>query len=283
MKKRTLLLSCLSLLMACSTLQARAQAAAGNAAQQEPSETNASRTKPPKWKLMFSDKFNGKGPFDERKWGYSSRGKAAWTRYLTASPDYAYKKGGKLLLKMDKADIPGDSVPYHSLGIQTAGKFSLLYGKVEVRAKFSKGKGSWPAIWMMPEGSGAYGGWPNSGEIDIMEHVNNEPVIHQTIHNRARTNEKGASTATHQAKYNAGDFNTYGIIWKADAIQFYVNDVLQYTYAKPAGATFQEWPFDKPFYLILNQSGGAGWPGALDEQDLPFEMQVDWVKVYQQK
>ena len=279
MKKRTILFHGLTLILACSALQIKAQSAITSNPQQQSLSAKAQV----KWKLEFSDKFNAKGAFDQSKWAYSSRGNAAWTRFLTASPDYAYQKGGKLLLKMDKANLPGDSVPYHSAGIQTAGKFSFLYGKVEVRAKFTKGKGSWPAIWMMPEGHGAYGGWPSSGEIDIMEHVNNEPLVHQTIHNSAMTNAKGASTATHQAGYNADDFNTYGIIWNADAIQFYVNDVLQYTYAKPAAATTREWPFDKPFYLILNQAGGAGWPGALDEQDLPFEMQVDWVKVYQQK
>lgn len=283
MKKRTFLLNCLSLLLACSTIQVKAQSAASSISSLQPPETTASRKNEPKWKLVFSDKFNSKGGFDERKWVYSSRGNPAWARYLTASSDYVYQKSGKLLLKMDKANLPGDSLPYHSAGIQSSGKFSLLYGKVEVRAKFKKGKGSWPAIWMMPEGSGAYGGWPNSGEIDIMEHVNNEPHVHQTIHNAAVTNAKGASTATHQATYNADEFNTYGIIWNADAIQFYVNGLLQYTYAKPAHASFKGWPFDKPFYLILNQAGGAGWPGALEEQDLPFEMQVDWVKVYQQK
>jgi beta-glucanase (GH16 family) len=284
MKKISLLLSCFtSLIFACSTYQLKAQSKAAQDSRQAPAETPALRKKAPKWKLVFSDKFNSKGAFDERKWVYSSRGNPAWARYLTASPEYVYQKGGKLLLKMDKANISGDSTPYHSAGIQSSGKFSFLYGKVEVRAKFTKGKGSWPAIWMMPEGSGVYGGWPNSGEIDIMEHVNNESKIHQTIHNRAVTNAKGASTATHQSAYNVDDFNTYGIIWNADAIEFYVNGLLQYTYAKPQGATFKEWPFDKPFYLILNQAGGAGWPGALAERDLPFEMQVDWVKVYQQK
>lgn len=283
MKKRAILLNGLSLVLACSTLQIKAQSGVTKALQQQSSQAEGPAKARVKWKLVFSDKFDSNGAFDQSKWVYSSRGNPAWARYLTASPEYVYQKGGKLLLKMDKANLPGDSVPYHSAGIQSSGKFSLLYGKVEVRAKFTKGKGSWPAIWMMPEGSGAYGGWPNSGEIDIMEHVNNEPVIHQTIHNTAMTDAAGASKATHQASYDAEDFNTYGIIWNAETIQFYVNDVLQYTYAKPEGSTFKEWPFDKPFYLILNQAGGAGWPGALEEQDLPFEMQVDWVKVYKQK
>lgn len=281
MLKRNLLFSYLLILFACASSELKAQDLQKEAGKQQSAKTKESKATRLRWKQVFSDKFNSKGAFDERKWVYSSRGNAAWARYLTASPDYVYQKAGKLLLKMDKANIPGDSVPYHSAGIQTSGKFSLLYGKVEVRAKFKTGKGSWPAIWMMPEGAGAYGGWPNSGEIDIMEHVNNEKHVHQTIHNAAVTNAKGGSTATHQTNYKQDDFNTYGIIWNADAIEFYVNDELQYTYAKRVGATSKEWPFDKPFYLILNQAGGAGWPGALDEKDLPFEMEVDWVKVWE--
>jgi beta-glucanase (GH16 family) len=156
-----------------------------------------------------------------------------------------------------------------------------MYGKVEVRAKFTQGAGSWPAIWMMPESPVAYGDWPNSGEIDIMEHVNNESVIHQTIHNGAVTDSNGGSSAIKSSGYNATDFNTYGIIWTENKIEFHLNGGLQYTYNKPANATSAQWPFDKPFYLMLNQSGGAGWPGPITDSNLPFQMQVDWVRISQ--
>lgn len=234
------------------------------------------------WNLVFSDEFNTSGGFDTAKWAYSPRWHPAWAKYLTASPAYVNQNGTDLVLKMDNAVIAGDPVPYHSGGIQTSTKFNFLYGKVEVRAKFNKGQGSWPAIWMMPEVPVAYGDWPNSGEIDIMEHVNYENVVHQTIHNGAVTNASGGSSATKTTAYNTADYNTYGIIWSPGAIQFYVNNVLQYTYTRPAGATWLQWPFDKPFYLILNQSGGAGWPGAINNADLPFNMNVDWIRVYKE-
>ena len=128
---------------------------------------NFTSPKPPatSWKLIFSDEFKTKSNFDAKKWSYATRGNAAWTRYLTSSPDYVYQKKGNLVVRMDNKVIAGDDVPYHSGGINTSGKFSFLYGKVEVRAKFKGGKGSWPAIWMMPEHPAAYGGWPASGEI----------------------------------------------------------------------------------------------------------------------
>ncbi|MBB2144857.1 family 16 glycosylhydrolase [Pedobacter sp. LMG 31464] len=230
--------------------------------------------------LIFEDNFNTTGGFDNTKWSYCSRSTPAWASYLTSSSDYASLDGSNLVLKMDNKVIAGDAVPYHSGGIETMGKFSFLYGKVEVRAKFTQGTGSWPAIWMMPVTS-TYGGWPNSGEIDIMEHVNNENVIHQTVHNGAVTNASGVSSVTTASSYNTSDYNTYSIIWTETKIEFYVNDVLKSTYNKPANATSAQWPYDKPFYLILNQSGGLGWPGAINNSHLPFQMQVDWVKISQ--
>ncbi|MBC8988135.1 family 16 glycosylhydrolase [Pedobacter sp. N36a] len=234
------------------------------------------------WDLVFADEFNSSGSFDTSKWTYCPRQSPAWAKYLTSTTDYVAQNGTDLVLKMDNAVIAGDAVPYHSGGIQTSTKFSFLYGKVEVRAKFKQGQGSWPAIWMMPETPVAYGGWPNSGEIDIMEHVNYENSMHQTIHNASVTSASGGSSATKTTAYNTADYNIYGIIWSPSSIQFYVNNVLQYTYNRAAGATSSQWPFDKPFYLILNQSGGAGWPGAITNADLPFNMNVDYIRVYKE-
>lgn len=234
------------------------------------------------WDLVFSDEFNSTGGFNTSKWTYCPRWSPAWAKYLTSTPAYVSQNGTDLVLKMDNAVIAGDPVPYHSGGIQTSTKFSFLYGKVEVRAKFKQGQGSWPAIWMMPEVPVSYGDWPNSGEIDIMEHVNYENVIHQTIHNGSATTPSGGSSATQTTAYNTADYNIYGIVWSPSSIEFYVNNILRYTYNKAVGATSTQWPFDKPFYLILNQSGGAGWPGAINNADLPFNMNVDWIRVYKE-
>lgn len=272
------LFGCLLLLFMCSMSATHAQPTSNDQPLQKLAKTASA-----KWKLIFSDEFNSKGSFDASKWSYSPRQGSAWNKYLTSSADYVYQDGANLVLRMDNAVIAGDTVPYHAGGIQSSTKFSFLYGKVEVRAKFKKGQGSWPAIWMMPERPAAYGGWPNSGEIDIMEHVNKENVVHNTIHNGAVTNALGGSTATHKVTYHADDYNLYGIIWSPSSIEFYVNHVHQYTYTKEVGGNSAHWPFDKPFYLILNQSGGAGWPGPITDADLPFNMQIDWIRVYKQK
>lgn len=230
--------------------------------------------------LLWSDEFNNTGTFDTTKWSYADRGTVAWNKYMTHTLDYVSQDGNNLLLRMDNAIITGDAIPYHSGGVKSIGKFSMTYGKVEVRAKFTKGRGSWPAIWMMPEPATQHSGWPGGGEIDIMEHVNNENVIYHTIHNATVTSSNGGSTASKAASYNTTDYNVYTMEWTPIAIRFYVNNVLQYTYAKATNATWQQWPFDVPFYLILNQAGGAGWPGAITDADLPFSMQVDYVRVY---
>lgn len=244
--------------------------------------TNQDEYQRKNWKLVFKDEFNKK-EVDTNKWSYSPRIHPAWGKFLTANKEYVHQAHGNLILRMDDAKIEGDNIPYHSGGIQTSEKFSFTYGKVEVRAKFTQGKGSWPAIWMMPESPHQYGNWPNSGEIDIMEHVNNESHVHQTIHSGFETTAAGGSNATKQTNYQINDFNTYGIIWEKEKIEFYVNGTLSFTYHKKENADSKQWPFDQPFYLILNQSGGAGWPGPIDDKDLPFEMEVDYVHIYQKK
>ena len=107
-----------------------------------------------------------------------------------------------------------DSVKYQTGCIESKGKFSFKYGKVEVRAKLSKGKGSWPAIWLMPEKS-IYGGWPNSGEIDIMEHLNADTIVYQTIHSNyvdVQQKKKDPLYAI-TAPFHVDQYNVYGLEW----------------------------------------------------------------------
>jgi len=236
-----------------------------------------------RYSLVWSDEFNVQGHFDTSKWSFSERGSPAWKRFLVKDPAYAQVNGGLLQLKMDRKVFSADSAVYQSAGVESSGKFEITYGKVEVRARFNRGKGSWPAIWMMPANPAAYGDWPQSGEIDIMEHVNRENVIHQTIHNGQATDSDGGSSATHSRAYKSDDFNIYPIVWTASSIQFYVNEKMQYRYDEVLNAGSRQWPFDKPFYILLNQSGGAGWPGAIDNADLPFALEVDYVRVYRQQ
>jgi|GEM_PF-840411 len=237
-------------------------------------------TSTPGYELIWADEFNSSGDFDVTKWSYSPRGTSGTSKYFTSSPNYASLDGNNLVVRMDNAVIAGDPVPYHSGGVRSMGKFSMTYGKVEVRAKLKEGQGSFPAIWMMPEPATQYAGSPGGGEIDIMEHISNENIVYQTIHNSVVTNANGASSASHQASYVKNDYNIYAIEWSPTSIKFFVNNSLQYTYNKTAGADWHQWPFDVPFYMILNQSGGVGWPGPITDSNLPFTMHVDYVRVY---
>lgn len=247
--------------------------------EENPSSVNV--TTPTKyWKQIFSDEFNSTGNFDSNKWSYSARGASAWSKYLTSNSNYAKLDGNNLVLRMDNAVIPGDNVPYHSGGIQTRGKFDFRYGMVQVRAKFTQGQGSWPGIWMIPA-SNTYGTWPNSGEIDIMEHVNYENVVHHTLHNASVS--LGGGGLGHASSFNVNQYNIYAMVWTPDYIEFYVNGVWTHKFNRPTNSTWSNWPYDQPFYLILNQSGGAGWPGPITNADLPFTQHVDYVRVYKKE
>lgn len=169
----------------------------------------------------------------------------------------------------------------------TKGKANWIYGKVEVCAKLPAGRGTWPAIWMMPQ-KDTYGNWPNSGEIDICEHVGYDPgVVHATIHTGSYNHTKGTQ------KYNTigvpdfdEAFHVYGLEWLPDKLIFSVDGQEYFTY-KPTeyeeNPTAMEWPFDHEMYLILNLAFGGDWGGSkgVDESLESAQMEVDYVRVYQ--
>lgn len=232
------------------------------------------------WKLIFEDEFNTAG-FDTRFWSYCTRANPDWAKYLTPSSSTVNTAEGMLKVRLIKnTNTNIDNVPYLSGGIQTKGKFNFKYGKVEVRAKFSNGQGSWPAIWMMPEDRSL--SWPACGEIDIMEHINSENQIHQTIHSDfANTQGIRNPSPTKITAIDKEAFNVYGVEWHPDRLDFTLNRQITFTFPRINTDKTGQWPFNKPFYIILNMAGGGSWTGAIDEKALPFEMQVDWVRVYE--
>lgn len=232
------------------------------------------------WKLIWSDEFDTEGTFDQSKWGFCKRQTSDWNRWLVNDPNLAYQTEGNLILKMVENKTTSDTAKFKTVGVQSADKFSFKYGKLSVRAKFNQGQGSWPAIWLLPQ-EPAEGGrkWPESGEIDLMEHVSNQTFVHQTIHNKYTITTGYRATGT--LPFLINDYNTYTMIWSPTDIHFYVNNEICYSYKKVANAGYDKWPFDNPFYIILNQSGGGAWAGAVNKTALPFQMMVDWVRVYQ--
>ena len=148
------------------------------------------------------------------------------------------------------------------------------------------GVGTWPAIWMMPNNS-EYGSWPNSGEIDIMEHVGYDPnVIHSSVHNATNSGSLGGTNQTSSQLIVdvENNFHTYGLIWSDEEIVTYIdneqNIVLDYD--NPSLSSYEIWPYDKEFFIILNLAIGGTWGGVngIDDSAFPEHMYVDYVRVY---
>ena len=157
------------------------------------------------------------------------------------------------------------------------------YAYVEARLKLPKGKGTWPAFWMMPVDSSD--GWPLCGEIDIMEEVGYDPdVIVGTIHCDAYNHTKGTQkTATMPLEGAEGEFHTYALEWTADYIKTYADGKEILNFPNDNRKEKVTWPFDKPFYVILNLAWGGDWGGSqgVDNTALPATYEVDYVRVFQ--
>jgi beta-glucanase (GH16 family) len=229
--------------------------------------------------LIFEDNFDGPGNIPNPDyWSLCTRYWSDWNRYLSESYDQAYVENGNLVLKTEKVDDQ-----YLTGGVETKDKFFFQHGKVSVRARFTKlVQGGWPAIWMMPQTPTYSGGWPNGGEIDIMEHLNKENVVHHAVHSYYSKNNDDSNEAT--SAFREGEYNVYEIEWNEDEIKFYVNGIEGFKYKNADYANEEvtkQWPFNAPFYLILNNSlGGEGtWPGIINDAELPGIMEVDWVRV----
>lgn len=230
------------------------------------------------WKLVWEDNFDTNGPVNNNNWTLVNRGTSDWNQYMTPSNELAYVQNGNLILKGRKT-----AAGYETGGVNSSNKFNFKYGKVEVKAKLSAGQGTWPAIWMMPQQS-VYGGWPKSGEIDIMEHLNNDTKIYQVVHSHYVDNLGNKTDPPYVAtpNFNVGVYNTFGIEWFPEKIDFLLNGTVTFTYPRKANLPPDQlqWPFDQSFYLILNQALGGSWVGSINDAILPVQTEIDYVKVY---
>lgn len=239
-------------------------------------------------KLIWSDEFNINGLPDSTKWSYDvgghGWGNAEKQFYLAKSLENSFVKDGKLHIVALKKDY--ENLHYTSAKLTTYKKIVLQYGRIEVMAKLPAGKGTWPAIWMLPATLiDKSENWPLCGEIDIMEHVGKNPnSVHVSLHSQLYNHIKGTQV-THFEKLDDvfNTFHKYAIDWTKQYIKFYIDDKLFYeSYKGEDGrvATNEGWPFDKPYFLILNLAIGGGWGGEIDDAIFPCEMQVDYVRIY---
>ena len=168
---------------------------------------------------------------------------------------------------------------YYSGRITTKDKIEFQYGTVEVKAKLPTGTGLWPAIWMLGHDIDDIF-WPLCGEIDIMEYVGKTPgKIHTTLHTKDSYGQSINTKVTTIENIEDG-FHIYKMNWDKNKIQFFVDDTIVYTFS-PANKNKINWPFDKPFYLILNLAIGGEFGGfEVDDNIFPQEFIIDYIKVY---
>lgn len=241
------------------------------------------------YQLVWSDEFDYTGLPDSTKWIYDTEGNdAGWGNqeaqyYTVAKKENAWVENGVLNITALKEQVKGKE--YTSARLNS--KETWLHGRIEVRAKLPKGRGTWSAIWMMPKDwTFNDGGWPRIGEIDIMEHVgHNLGTIHASAHSKDYQWQKDTQqTNTIQLPNVDEKFHSYILEWTPEIMKAYVDDQLYFEY-KNEGLGLSKWPYIKPFYLILNLAVGGAWGGVegIDDSAFPQTMEIDYVRIYQKK
>jgi beta-glucanase (GH16 family) len=235
--------------------------------------------------LVWSDEFNGT-TIDTNHWSFETGNHGGWgnqeLEYYTGRPENAYVSNGLLHIVARQKSTNG--FYYTSARIKSQGFFARKYGRFEFHARLPSGQGYWPAFWLMPENS-RYGGWPDCGEIDIVENKGSYPAVVQgTIHYAGATGRHLESTGLYTFAQNDGgtNFHTYELNWTTNSIQWLVDGKLYQTKTNwsTAKAPYPA-PFDQPFYIIMNLAVGGVYGGNPDTNTVfPGEILVDYVRVY---
>lgn len=239
------------------------------------------------WELVWSDEFEGAAGElpDPQKWGFDVG--TDWgnqqLEYDTDRAENASLDGnGNLAITARRESFMGQD--YTSARITTENKFEPTYGKFEARIQLPVGQGYWPAFWLLGADFETVG-WPQTGEIDIMEYRGQEPtIVHGTVHGPGYSAAAGITARLDAAQRLDQDFHVYGVEWEEDIIRWYFDDELFHTVTRTTVSTRGDWVFDHPFYIILNLAIGGSFVGAAPTPDITFpqSMLVDWVRVYEQ-
>jgi len=234
------------------------------------------------YQLVWAEEFEG-AEIDRTKWQFESGPTNDNIHYYTDRPDNAILSEG--ILRIMALKEPYQGFEYTAAHLRTEQSFRWRYGRAEARIKLPGSPGFVPAFWMLPEDH-LYGWWPHSGEIDIMEYPTTEGTkIYGTVHTGQYNLFDGPEPpqgGTLEVPDAESAFHLYAIEWSPERIDFFVDDQKYFTFDNDGGST-GTWPFDQPFYLILNLAVGGGWVGPPDETTVfPATLEVDYVRVYQQ-
>lgn len=229
------------------------------------------------YQLVWSDEFD-QPSIDTNKWNFETGG-GGWGNneweYYTSRPENAYTSGGLLVIQAKQESYGG--LNYTSARMTTKNKGDWAFGRIDVRAKLPYGQGLWPAIWMMPTDS-VFGGWPRSGETDIMELLGqNTKTVYGTLHYADQNGnhlQSGNSLTTSTGDFS-NEFHVFSLIWTSNQFNWQVDGVTYQTQYKTK-------PFNQRFFIILNVAVGGNWPGYPDATTVfPQTMQIDYVRIYQ--
>lgn len=238
------------------------------------------------WTLVWSDEFsllNGSVP-DTNKWAHDI-GAGGWgnaeLEFYTARTNNARIESGQLVIEALKENHQGSA--YTSARLKTLGKASWTYGRIEARVKIPFGQGIWPAVWMLGTNL-VPAGWPNCGEIDILENIGREPtIVHGTVHGPGYSggNSIGRPYSLPGKAPFADDFHVYAVEWTTNQMKWFVDGQQYFSITPtnlPKGA---KWVFTEPQFILLNLAVGGQWPGYPDATTIfPQRMTVDYVRVY---
>lgn len=241
---------------------------------------------PAGYELDWNDEFNNASfqTPDENHWWYE-----VWPPYYVNNELQRYvagRQGSNITAEIENGvlNIRAIKTATDVISARVNTIKSWTYGYFEMRARLPKGKGTWPAFWMMPKNGNA---WPGCGEIDIMEEVGADPnivssSIHCTDYNHTIGTQKTAARNIGTAE---DEFHIYALEWTEDYIKTYVDGQLLFTFANDKQGKDSTWPFNKPFYLKLNLAWGGDWGGykGVDESALPATYTIDYVRVFQKK
>lgn len=237
----------------------------------------------PGWDLVWADEFSqadGTSP-DSAKWGYDIGG-GGWGnnewQYYTDRTNNVRIEDDQLIIEAHEESFEGRD--YTSARLLTKNKWTWTYGRMEARIKVAYGQGIWPAFWMLGDNINTVG-WPNCGELDIMEHIGRDPsTVYGTIHGPGYSGGGGVGGSTVNRDELADDFHVFAMEWETNIIRWYI-DGFNYFTASPASIGGSTWVFDHPHFFLLNLAVGGNWPGYPDETTVfPQQLRVDYVRVY---
>ena len=245
-------------------------------------EAKTIRTAHGEWKLVWQEEFNGH-KLSRSRWRKIPRQPIEWSKYLSNVEECYHQGGGKLTLRGIVNNVaPNDTARYLTGGVTTSWRKLFSRGRLEIRLKMDNATGAWPAAWLLPQ----YDPWPRGGEVDIMERLNGDDFAYQTVHSwftERDTTVKNKAPWGFKGPINNGKYNVYGVELYEDSLCFFINDKYTGTYRRQKEYGEEQYPFDRPMFLLIDMQLGGNWVGVVNPNELPYEYKIDYVRFYTKK